>query len=74
MADAINGAIPALLPDEAREVSEVEHAQFTAVRGMWWRERRTYVATAVTRLIFLVGSNSGRALLPAQFVGEFTQL
>ena len=27
---AINGAIPVLLPDEAREVSEAEHAQFTA--------------------------------------------
>ena len=72
MADAIHGAIPVLLPDEAREVSEVEHAQSTAVGGMWWRERRTYVAAAVTRLIILVGSNSGRDLLPAQFVREFT--
>ena len=30
VAYAINGAIPVLLPDEAREVSEAEHAQFTA--------------------------------------------
>jgi uncharacterized protein YbaR (Trm112 family) len=30
VAYAINGAIPVLLPDEAREVSEVEHTQFTA--------------------------------------------
>ena len=27
---AINGAIPVLLPDEAREVSEAERTQFTA--------------------------------------------
>jgi len=30
VAYAINGAIPVLLPDEAREVSEAEHAKFTA--------------------------------------------
>ena len=30
VAYAINGAIPFLLPDEAREVSEAEHTQFTA--------------------------------------------
>ena len=30
VAYAINGAIPVLLPDEAREVSETEHTQFTA--------------------------------------------
>ena len=30
VAYAINGAIPVLLPDEAREVSEAEHTQFTA--------------------------------------------
>jgi uncharacterized protein YbaR (Trm112 family) len=30
VAYAINGAIPVLLPDEAREVSESEHTQFTA--------------------------------------------
>jgi uncharacterized protein YbaR (Trm112 family) len=30
VANAINGAIPVLLPDEAREVSEAEHTQFTA--------------------------------------------
>jgi len=30
VAYAINGAIPVLLPDEAREVSDIEHAQFTA--------------------------------------------
>ena len=30
VAYAINGAIPVLLPDEAREVSEAEDAQFTA--------------------------------------------
>jgi len=30
VAYAINGAIPVLLPDEAREVSEDEHTQFTA--------------------------------------------
>ena len=30
VAYAINGAIPVLLPDEARKVSEGEHAQFTA--------------------------------------------
>jgi len=30
VAYAINGAIPALLPDEAREVSDAEHAQSTA--------------------------------------------
>ena len=30
VAYAINGAIPVLLPDEAREVSEAEQAQFTA--------------------------------------------
>jgi hypothetical protein len=30
VAYAINGAIPVLLPDEAREVSESEHMQFTA--------------------------------------------
>jgi uncharacterized protein len=29
VAYAINGAIPVLLPDEAREVSEAEHTQFT---------------------------------------------
>ena len=30
VAYAINGAIPVLLPDEAREVSEAEHTQLTA--------------------------------------------
>jgi uncharacterized protein YbaR (Trm112 family) len=30
VAYAINGAIPVLLPDDAREVSEAEHTQFTA--------------------------------------------
>jgi len=30
VAYAINGAIPVLLPDEAREVFEAEHTQFTA--------------------------------------------
>ena len=30
VAYAINGAIPVLLPDEAREVTEAEHTQFTA--------------------------------------------
>ncbi len=30
VAYAINGAVPVLLPDEAREVSEAEHTQFTA--------------------------------------------
>ena len=30
VAYAINGAIPVLLSDEAREVSEAEHTQFTA--------------------------------------------
>lgn len=30
VAYAINGAIPVLLPDEARVVSEAEHVKFTA--------------------------------------------
>lgn len=30
VAYAINGAIPVLLPDEARDVSDAEHTQFTA--------------------------------------------